>query len=440
MISEFNQSECFVYINLPGETRPVTAGKFVIRHDKSGLPRGLFVYGKSYLARPDKVPVDPIELKLSERVYETRALKGVFGAFRDAGPDHWGRAVLERRTGKPELSELDYLLHAPDDHAGALGFGLSPIPPVKSPGFNQALDLARLQKLAMAVINDEPLPDDEPYKEQVNDLMSVGTSMGGARPKTVVEDDEGLWIAKFNRDDDKWNSARVEHAMLVLARSCGLTTATSMVVQVGDRDVLLIKRFDREKPLKGYTRARMLSALTLLRAEDTHTSREKWSYPVLVEELRRMSAAPGENAVELFRRMCFNALISNIDDHPRNHAVIAREHDWEISPAYDLTPFAPVSIERRDLAMICGDAGRHANAANLLSQANRFLLDKDAAANLLDTMQKQIRNTWYETACRAGVSKSDCDKISGAFVYEGFYYDYPGRPDAEKSTSTSLTM
>lgn len=433
MISELNQTECFVYIVLPGETRPVTAGKFVIQPDKSGLPRGMFVYGRSYLARPDKVPIDPVGLKLSDRVHETRALKGVFGAFRDAGPDHWGRQVLERHAGKPELSEMDYLLHAPDDRAGALGFGLSLIPPTKSPGFNQTIDLERLQEIAMAVVNDEPLPE-EPYKEQVFDLMLVSTSMGGARPKTVVEDNEGLWIAKFNRDDDKWNNARVEHAMLMLARACGLTTAASAVVQVGNRNVLLVKRFDREKTGKGYTRARMLSALTLLRAEDTHASRDKWSYPVLAEELRRMSATPGENVKELFRRMCFNALISNIDDHPRNHAVIAREHDWELSPAYDLTPFTPVSIEQRNLAMICGDNGRRANAINLLSQSGRFLLDKNAAADLLENMQKRISNTWYETACRAGVSESDCEKISGAFVYEGFFYDYPGS-DAEMSTS-----
>lgn len=143
----------------------------------------------------------------------------------------------------------------------------------------------------------------------------------------------------------------------------------------------------------------------------------------MAEELRRFSASPGEDAEELFRRMCFNALISNIDDHPRNHAVIAREHDWRLSPAYDLTPFTPISIERRDLAMICGDVGRRANATNLLSQSTRFLLDKDTAARLLDDMQKQIRSTWRNTARQAGVSETDCDKISGAFVYEGFFYD-----------------
>lgn len=422
MISEFNQNECFVYITLPGKTLPVTAGKFVIRPDDSGLPLGLFVYGKSYLARQDKVPIDPVELKLSDRVYETRTLKGVFGAFRDAGPDHWGRQILERYAGKPELSEIDYLLHAPDDRAGALGFGLDPTPPTTAPGFNQTIHLERLQKMAMAVINDEPLPD-ETNMELVHDLMLIGTSMGGARPKTVVEDNDGLWIAKFNRDDDKWNHARVEHAMLILARACGITTASSTVVQVGKKDVLLVKRFDREKTVKGYTRARMLSALTLLRAEDTHTSRGKWSYPVLAEELRRLSVSPGKDAEELLRRMCFNALISNIDDHPRNHAVIAKEQDWQLSPAYDLTPFTPISIGRRDLALICGDDGRRASARNLLSQSNRFLLDKDTATRLLEDMQEKIRNTWHDTARRAGVSETDCEKISGAFVYEGFFYD-----------------
>ena len=421
MISEFNNTECFVYITLPGETTPVTAGKYIIQYDKSGLPRGLFVYGKSYLGRAHKAPIDPIELKLSDRTYETRSLKGVFGAFRDAGPDHWGRQVIERHTGKPELSEMDYLLYAPDDRAGALSFGLNPTPPASLRKFNQTIDLERLQKIATAIINEEPLPN-EPDNKRVDDLLLVGTSMGGARPKTVVEDNEGLWIAKFNRDDDKWNSARVEHAMLMLARACGLTTALSTVVQIGERNVLLVKRFDREKTDNSYTRARMMSGLTLLRAEDAHTSRDKWSYPLLAEELRRVSARPREDVEELFRRMCFNALISNIDDHPRNHAVIAKEYDWQLSPAYDLTPFTPISIERRDLALICGDAGRRANAANILSQSKRFLLETQKASALLDNLQRQIKNTWYETARRAGVSELDCEKISSAFVYEGFFY------------------
>src|SRR6185437_9364903 len=112
------------------------------------------------------------------------------------------------------------------------------------------------------------------------------------------------------------------HAMLELAASCGLRAATSRIETVGDRDVLLVKRFDRQAGAGGYRRARMLSALTLLRAGDTIRDRDRWSYPLLVEELRRLSSRPAEDAQELFRRMAFNALISNSDDHPRNHAVV----------------------------------------------------------------------------------------------------------------------
>lgn len=240
------------------------------------------------------------------------------------------------------------------------------------------------------------------------------------RPKAVVEDDDGLWIAKFNRPDEAWNNARVEHAMLALARACGLDTAASRVVKVAGRDVLLVKRFDREKTDAGYRRARMVSALTLLRAEDTDRSRDKWSYVLLAEELRRVCAEPQRSTFELFRRMCFNALISNVDDHPHNHAVLARAADWSLSPAYDLTPAVPVSIERRDLAMACGDAGRFANAQNLLSQCARFLLDVDQARALVDAMQAQVRRSWFATARAAGVTERDCDKIAFAFAYPGF--------------------
>jgi len=250
--------------------------------------------------------------------------------------------------------------------------------------------------------------------------MVIGTSMGGARPKAVVEDEAGLWIAKFNRPDDKWNSARVEHAMLILARACGLTTAESRVTEVAGRDVLLVKRFDREKTQAGYLRARMISALTLLRTEDTYQSRDKWSYVLLAEEVRRVCADPAQNAAELFRRMSFNALISNIDDHPRNHALIAKEAEWKLSPAYDLTPAVPVSMERRDLALGCGDAGRFANAGNLLSQSARFLLEPGEAAAMIDAMEARVRGTWYATARAAGVSERDCERIATAFAYPGF--------------------
>ncbi len=411
--------ECFVYITLPGQTQPVTAGRFALGVDRRGVPEGRFVYGRSYLARPSAVPLDPIELKLTDRVYSTRALNGVFGALRDASPDFWGRRVIQRHLGKAQPGELEYLLYSPDDRAGALGFGLNQEPPAPKRVFNQTLDLEKVQATADAIIAEEDVPADA-VKEQIGNLLLIGTSMGGARPKAVVEDKDGLWIAKFNVATDPWNSARIEHTMLVLARTCGLTTSESRVINVAGRDVLLVKRFDREKTDAGYQRARMISALTLLRAEDSYQARDRWSYVQLAEELRRVSSEPEANAAELFRRMCFNALISNIDDHPRNHALIAKDKNWKLSPAYDLTPAVPVSTDRRDLAMECGDAGRFANAENLLSQSGRFLLDRAAAEKLVDDMEACVRGSWYATARECGVSPADCDKVAGAFVYEGF--------------------
>lgn len=418
MISKASATECFVYITLSGKTSAVTAGKFVLGKNARGDALGQFVYRGKYLDDRRAIEIDPIELKLSKRTYETALLNGLFGALRDAGPDYWGRRVIEKHTGKTKLGELDYLLESPDDRAGALGFGLNTEPPAPLRKFNQTIDLEKLQALADALVKDE-LPND-PQAQQVQDLMLLGTSMGGARPKAVVQDDDGLWVAKFNRDDDRWNNTRVEHSMLRLARECGLTTAESKIGTVGGKDVLLVKRFDREKTSKGYARARMVSGLTMLRSDEAPETRQNWSYIILVEELRRIVEELKKEAKELFRRVCFNALISNIDDHPRNHAIIAKEQNWRLSPAYDLTPSTPVSQEHRDLALDCGDQGRYANANNILSQHARFLLERNEAEKIINDMKRQVEATWYDTACASGVSAKDAETIRSAFVYPGF--------------------
>jgi serine/threonine-protein kinase HipA len=415
MISK-SVSDCFVYITLPGQTKSVTAGRYELSKNRDDVPLGRFVYGRTYLERSDAVEFDPIELRLSNRVYETTTLQGLFGALRDAGPDFWGRTVIDRHEGTG-LGELDYLLHSPDDRAGALGFGLNQVPPAPLRKFNKTLELAKLQQLADAIIADEKVDDID--AAQVEQLIQVGTSMGGARPKAVVEDAEGLWIAKFNRKDDSWNNARVEHAMLLLGRACGLTTAESRVDQAGGRDILLVKRFDRERTAGGYLRFRMVSGLTLLRSDENPIARTNWAYPLLVEELRRASAAPESDAHGLFRRMCFNALISNGDDHPRNHAIIARNADWRLSPAYDLTP-SPQAAYERYLALEVGDRGRAATAENLISQSPRFLLSKADADTIINGMEECVRQRWYSIAREAGVTEQDCDQISNAFVGPGF--------------------
>jgi serine/threonine-protein kinase HipA len=417
-------AECVVYIALPGETDFVTAGRVRADRVRHGIATGRFVYGKRYLARNNAVPIDPLELKLASTTYETRMLNGVFGALRDASPDYWGRRVIEKRAGKTQLGEVDYLLYSPDDRAGALGFGHGPEPPAPRREFNRTIDLQKLQDFADRIVADDDLRQDADA-EQAQELLLAGTSMGGARPKAVVEDDGALWIAKFNRPDDKWNHARVERSMLELARACGVRTAETRLTTFGDRDALLVKRFDRERRKEGYRRARMLSALTLLRAEDTHTDRSKWSCVLLAEELRRLSAQPKDDAPELFKRMCFNALISNSDDHPRNHAVIAVGSDWRLSPAYDLIPAPQVSIERRDLALACGDMGRYAHADNLRSQSARFLVGADEAKAIIDRMEQTVEERWYEIARREGVSEKDCETIRGAFAYAGLRLKLP---------------
>jgi serine/threonine-protein kinase HipA len=411
-------TECFVYITLPGARQAITAGKFVLSETPTGYPIGQFVYGRTYLANRDAVEIDPVELKLSDQTYDTVRLNGVFGAIRDAGPDYWGRRVIEKHAGITKLGELDYLLESPDDRAGALGFGENVTPPAPRREFNQTLDLARLQETAEALMRDD-FPN-APNAPQVQDLLLLGTSMGGARPKAVIEDDVALWIAKFGRSDDRWNAERVEDAMLRLARQCGIRAAESRVERIGGKDVLLVKRFDRARAGDTYTRSRMISSLTVLRADDSATARERWSYILLAEEMRRVVADPKGDTRELFRRIVFNALISNIDDHPRNHALIAPERSWMLSPAYDLTPAPMVSLDRRNLAMECGNQGRFANETNILSEHARFLLDREEAEKIIAEMKEQVSKTWEESVLASGASQRDVEAIRSAFVYPGF--------------------
>ena len=143
---------------------------------------------------------------------------------------------------------------------------------------------------------------------------------------------------------------------------------------------------------------------------------------MLSEELRRVVKEPKRDAPELFRRMTFNALISNIDDHPRNHALIAEDRDWRLSLAYDLTPSPVVAQDRRDLAMEIGDLGRFANAKNILSQHTRFLLEQDEAKAIVSEMTDKVRTTWYDVVRAQGVTEKDAETIRSAFVYEGLSY------------------
>lgn len=423
-----SERECYVYIVLPGDTEFVTAGRFRVSKTRDGEPIGEFVYGKRYLERQNAVAFDPIELKLTPQHYETARMGGFFGAIRDSMPDYWGRRVIERNAGKTILDDFDYLMHGPDDRAGALGFGLNVEPPAPRRNFNRSLDLEKLQQMAEVINNDEAdTITDQADAQQVQELLLEGTSMGGARPKAVVEDDNSLWIAKFTSPNDKWNHPRVEHAFLQLARKCSLNIADSKVTTVAGQDVLLVRRFDRDGTSQGYRRRRMVSALTLLRSEESPAVKAEWSYLLLADEIRRTSESPEADLRELFGRMCFNAVVSNLDDHPRNHAILAKGEGWRLSPAYDLTPTPTIAVDDRYLAMACGTSGRSAKKANLLTGCGRFLLSNEEAELIIDNIVETVRSQWDVSLRRAGASERDCTAIASAYIYDGFFYELPGQ-------------
>lgn len=416
-----SDQRAYVYLQLPQSLEVVTAGFYELDFPQ-GVPTGSFVYNPAYLQRADAVPLDPYELHLAPRRVQTVKLKGIFGPLRDASPDAWGRRIIEKHTGRTDLTEVDYLLHSPEDRAGALSFGRDKVPPAPIRKFNQVIQLEALLAGAEQFMEDEAAGKPG-VPEQMLELLQPGTSMGGARPKNVVEDGEGLWLAKFPDKSDKWNNARVEGAMLALAQECGLRVARHRIEHVAGKDVLLVQRFDRTLTADGYLRHRMISGLTALGAEDSHGDRAKWSYLLLADELRRRSARPTQDLEELFRRMVFNALISNTDDHPRNHALIAPTDKWELSPAYDLTPNPLTSVEKRDLAMTCGTYNRYANRANVLSQHGQFKLSLEHAAAIVGQLQQVVTARWHTTLRRQGTTPGDCDKLAGAFNYAGFELD-----------------
>ena len=413
-----SDQECFVHIVLPGETEFVPAGRFRLSASRSGAPVGRFVYGRTYLKRSNAVELDPVQLRLGAQPYETAQLKGFFGAIRDSMPDDWGRRVMEKRFGGVPLDDFHYLMDGPDDRSGALGFSDTVTPPKPARSFPDAVHLDELQAFADAIVAGEPASDAQAIAHAA-DLLSPETSMGGARPKIVVESAGELWLAKFAHRDDRWNHPRVEHGLLALAKACGIRVADSRVETIGSRDVLLVRRFDRQRADGGFFRHRMVSALTLLRSDSSEAGRQRWSYLLLADEVRRVSPAPKQDLSELFTRMCFNAAVSNSDDHPRNHALLAEGRTWRLSPAYDVMPMPSHATGHGSLAMACGPLGKMANKDNLIAGAGRFLLGEEEAEQIFQQVSERVRAQWEPTLRQCGVSERDCQAIAPAFLQTG---------------------
>ena len=417
MISE---RHAYVYIQLPGTLQTVPAALLRVQTLPDGTYIGRFRYGNHYLTRHDAIALDPFRLPLGTNVYEFTRLKGIPGAVRDAGPDAWGRRAieydLERSAG--DLQEIDYLLHGPQDGAGNLSFGLKPVPSAVARIYNRTY---RLPQLLEAV---EAIEEGKRVSHNLLEQLEAGTSMGGARPKATIEHENRLWIGKFPEKTDRFSLQRVEYATLELARRCELNVCNAALQRVDGKEVLMLERFDREYTDAGYLRLGLVSGLTLLDSDDTYADRERWSYPLLADNLRRWTREPVQDCAELFRRMVFNAAITNNDDHPRNHAILNTRRGWRLSPAYDLVPVPIVSLERRDLALTLGRFGRTASVYNLLSQCSRFGLSVDAARAEIARIAAVVRN-WRDVFVECGVSEKDIEYIAPAFLPECFFFEQP---------------
>jgi serine/threonine-protein kinase HipA len=415
-----SERRAYIYVQLPGTLTTVPAALLKVERLRDGSSVGRFRYGDRYLERPDAVELDPFQLPLGNEVHEFTRLKGIPGAVRDGGPDAWGRRVIEHKLQRSpaDLEEIDYLLHGPQDGAGYLSFGDTVQPRPSKRQYNRTWQLADLVAAAQAIEEGKWVA--KPVLEQ----LEPGTSMGGARPKATIEDDNRLWVGKFPEKGDRCNLQRVEHATLELARKCGIDVCNSRLESVGGNEVLMVERFDREHAEGGYLRFGLVSGLTMLDADENYLDRERWSYPLLADQLRRWSESPDADRNELFRRVVFNAAVTNNDDHPRNHAVRRTARGWHLSPAYDLVPAPLVSLERRDLAMTIGTHGRTASVYNLLSQCGRFGLTLEAATKEIDAVVAVVR-TWRDQFQSSGVSAKDIEYIASALLPECFFLEKP---------------
>jgi serine/threonine-protein kinase HipA len=413
-----SEREAYVYIQLPGTLETVPAALLRVQTLPDGTQIGRFRYGDRYLQRQEAVALDPFHLPLAKEVFEFTQLKGIPGAVRDAGPDAWGRRVIEHKLERSaaDLQEIDYLLHGPQDGAGYLSFGPKAQPPAPKRRYNRTHQLAELIAATQAI------EEGRPVAAHLLEQIDPGTSMGGARPKATIEDAQSLWLGKFPASDDRFNLQRVEYATLDLARRCGLNVTQARLQSVGKSDVLMLQRFDRDRTEKGYLRFGLVSGLTVLDCGDSHLDRERWSYPLMADNLRRWSDKPQADCAELFRRMVFNAAVTNNDDHPRNHALLRRHKGWRLSPAYDLVPAPVVSLERRDLALTVGDFGRTASIYNLLSQSGRFGLSAQEARAQIDRLVEVVRG-WRDSFFACGVSLKDIDYIAPAILPECFFFE-----------------
>ncbi|MFJ1252254.1 type II toxin-antitoxin system HipA family toxin [Cupriavidus sp. CuC1] len=410
-----------VFIHLEGQSEAVPAGGLTLLEEGSRLVGSTFVYGTKYAQRPNAVSVDPAALPLSEaqaqpgRQFEPVAGLPLFGAIRDAAPDSWGRRVIENklRAQPNSLSETVYLMHAGPHRTGALDFRASPTDKEEKGVLPDAKELSYLLAAADLIQEGRPVP------ANLELLFMVGATFGGARPKAVILDNGRQWVAKFPAVRDGFNIPVVERATLELARQCGMRVPAMQSVTLADgREIMLIERFDRVPLGEGqFARRHVVSALTMLKMSENDAGASA-EYAHLAEVINNLGASGhvATDKEELFRRMVFNILVSNDDDHLRNHAFVwdGTNNGWRLSDLYDVVPKPQIGTERYLVLGIGPGAGRLATLDNALSGAGRFGLRSDQAIDIIEKVSAVVRE-WRVYFEAFGVPAAECDKISSAF-------------------------
>ena len=393
-------------------------GQLTLTEEGPRLLASSFAYGMNYLKRPGALEVDPVALSIADKAAVTAKrllpVAGLpfFGGIRDAAPDAWGRRVIEAKLKVPanSLPESQYLLHAGSDRVGALDIR-NRISDAPTTGASAWHSLAHLVEAASRIDEGLPVP------AHLDAIFQGGSALGGARPKASIRDEQGiLWLAKFASASDAMDVPTIEAATLLLAKEAGQCVPPVRTQRLSDRSVMLIQRFDRYWSEVG-TECRMgfVSGLTMLGCDESESPNK--SYAGLADAIRRYchpSVIRRDNE-ELFRRMVFNILVTNDDDHLRNHGFVwdPRLGGWALSPLYDVMPRAAVATERY-LHLGVGPQGRLADLDNALAAHAKFTLSQSKACEIMSNVWAVVRE-WRVYFDQYGVAEEQMDKVATAF-------------------------
>lgn len=405
MTSKADAIEAFVWIWLPGATEPMVAGRL----DQDG-ERLLFTYGARYRRRKNAISIYEPELPLQEGVIAPLNGLPMASCIRDSSPDAWGRRVIiNRLTGKkpdaagvPEISELTFLLQSGSDRIGALDFQVSATEYVPRLAAQASLD--ELMEAAALIEKGVPLT---PALDQA---LNHGTSIGGARPKALIDDGTKKFIAKFSASNDTYSVVKAEFIAMKLAAACGLNAARVSMTRAAHKDVLLIERFDRTHTKDGWTRHAMVSALTMLGLDEMMARYA--SYEDLAELIRHRFTDPKETLKELYERICFNVLCGNTDDHARNHAAFWDGKMLTLTPAYDICPQGRTGNEATQAMLIKGES-RASTIATCLAAAPDYHLKEAEATTLIERQIETIAEYWPVVCDEADLSPVDRKLFAG---------------------------